>query len=138
MQNKDYFIYKISNFIFIIIKISNKRNPSQEEIRKLENQLKFKIPLYTSVFTDWIASFWLIGYLMEHHSEMGVLKVLGALLMMGLMAGSNINVSHELFHKHDVVDKFLGTMTLAKNYYMHFSIEHVFGHHRRVATPEVT
>lgn len=30
----------------------------------------------------------------------------------------------------------LGTIHMVKNLYMHFTYEHLFGHHRRVATPE--
>jgi alkane 1-monooxygenase len=52
------------------------------------------------------------------------------------MGGSNINVGHELFHKDNPVDKLTGMFTYAKCFYMHFIIEHVFGHHRNVATPK--
>lgn len=51
------------------------------------------------------------------------------------MSGSNINVAHELGHKDNLVDKTLGTLTLSRNLYMHFAIEHIYGHHRNVATP---
>lgn len=49
--------------------------------------------------------------------------------------GSNINVAHELLHKDNIIDKWVGTLTLARNMYSHFAIEHVHGHHRNVATP---
>jgi alkane 1-monooxygenase len=52
------------------------------------------------------------------------------------MGGSNINVAHELLHKDNLVDKLTGMLTLSKCFYMHFVIEHVFGHHRNVATPK--
>ena len=29
----------------------------------------------------------------------------------------------------------IGTLTMARNLYMHFAIEHVHGHHKNVATP---
>jgi alkane 1-monooxygenase len=53
------------------------------------------------------------------------------------MGGSNMNVAHELFHKDNIIDKIVGTLTLARNMYMHFTIEHIFGHHKSVATPRI-
>ena len=29
----------------------------------------------------------------------------------------------------------MGTLTLWRNMYLHFAIEHVYGHHKHVATP---
>jgi alkane 1-monooxygenase len=52
------------------------------------------------------------------------------------MEAGTINVSHELFHKVNFWEKFLGTINLVKNFYAHFLIEHLEGHHRNVATPE--
>jgi alkane 1-monooxygenase len=57
------------------------------------------------------------------------------LFVSGNLAASNINIAHELFHKDNPIDKFLGTFTLARNFYLHYAIEHIFGHHRNVATP---
>jgi hypothetical protein len=41
-----------------------------------------------------------------------------------------------LLHKEsDFLDYFLGTFTLSKALYMHWGVEHLYGHHRNVATP---
>lgn len=54
-----------------------------------------------------------------------------------MIAASNINVSHELIHKeHIEFDSLIGSLTLSRNFYMHYGIEHVHGHHKHVATPE--
>lgn len=50
-------------------------------------------------------------------------------------AAANINLSHELIHKDNKFDKLVGTLTLWRNMYLHFAIEHVFGHHKNVCTP---
>lgn len=63
-------------------------------------------------------------------------KILCILFVSSTLGASNINVSHELFHKDNKIDKFIGTYTLARNLYMHFNIEHIYGHHRNVATPK--
>jgi alkane 1-monooxygenase len=44
-------------------------------------------------------------------------------------------VAHELFHRSDPIDKFIGTAHMLKNLYLHLTIEHIHGHHKRVATP---
>lgn len=54
---------------------------------------------------------------------------------------SNLNslgfmIGHEIFHKPSLIDRILGTVHMSKNLYMHFTYEHLYGHHRRVATPE--
>jgi alkane 1-monooxygenase len=59
----------------------------------------------------------------------------GCLLVAGNFAAININISHELMHKNNKLDQFFGMLTLSKNLYMHFFIEHVQGHHKNVATP---
>lgn len=47
-----------------------------------------------------------------------------------------ITVAHELIHRSSRVDRILGGILLALVSYLHWAIEHVAGHHRRVATPE--
>ena len=44
-------------------------------------------------------------------------------------------ITHEMFHKHGI-SKYIATAHLIKNLYCHFSYEHMYGHHRRVGTPE--
>lgn len=60
---------------------------------------------------------------------------MGLALYLGTLATSNINVSHELCHKNNLIDSFLGTATTSKNLYMHFPIHHLQTHHKYVATP---
>lgn len=53
---------------------------------------------------------------------------------------SNLNslgfmIAHEIFHKPGSFNRILGTVHMSKNLYMHFTYEHIFGHHRNVATP---
>jgi alkane 1-monooxygenase len=55
--------------------------------------------------------------------------------ILGTLGASNINVAHELFHKDNLIDKWVGRLALSRNFYMHFTIEHIYGHHRNVATP---
>jgi alkane 1-monooxygenase len=56
---------------------------------------------------------------------------------MGLCCGVlGINVAHELGHRTNRWDQRLAWSLLATSLYMHFFVEHNYGHHRNVGTPE--
>ncbi|MEE4639018.1 MAG: alkane 1-monooxygenase [Wenzhouxiangella sp.] len=54
----------------------------------------------------------------------------------GLVGGLAVNTGHELGHKRTRIEQFLARLALAVPGYGHFGVEHNFGHHRAVATPE--
>ncbi len=45
-------------------------------------------------------------------------------------------IAHEIFHKTNPIDRFMGTIIMSKLLYIHFTYEHLWGHHKKVATPE--
>jgi alkane 1-monooxygenase len=64
-------------------------------------------------------------------------ELVGLCLSLGIVLGTNgINVGHELGHRQDTADRYLGKILLLPSLYMHFYIEHNFGHHVHAATPE--
>lgn len=61
----------------------------------------------------------------------------GRTVSMGLLCGAiGINVAHELGHRTNKFEQLLAKVLLASSLYSHFFIEHNYGHHRHVATPE--
>lgn len=61
----------------------------------------------------------------------------GWVLSVGLSAGGlGIVVAHELVHRRQRFEYWLGKLLLMTVLYMHFAIEHVRGHHARVATDD--
>lgn len=54
----------------------------------------------------------------------------------GLAAGMAVNTAHEMGHHRSAPDQWFARLVLAVPFYSHFTIEHNFGHHRDVATPE--
>ncbi|NDY96393.1 alkane 1-monooxygenase [Wenzhouxiangella limi] len=54
----------------------------------------------------------------------------------GLAGGLAVNTGHELGHKRTRTEQILARLALAVPGYGHFGVEHNFGHHRAVATPE--
>ena len=64
-------------------------------------------------------------------------ELVGLILATGIVLGTNgINVGHELGHRQDSNERFLGKLLLLPALYMHFYIEHNHGHHLHVATKE--
>ncbi|WP_151711471.1 alkane 1-monooxygenase [Acinetobacter junii] len=57
-------------------------------------------------------------------------------ILVGMVNGIAINTAHELSHKNGRLEHYLSHLALAPSGYNHFRIEHPYGHHRRVATPE--
>jgi alkane 1-monooxygenase len=59
------------------------------------------------------------------------------LLSVGLVTGGlGITLAHECVHSPKLYYRSLGVFLLAQVNYSHFRIEHVFGHHRMVSTPQ--
>ncbi len=64
-------------------------------------------------------------------------EIVGLIFSCGIVIGSNgINVAHELGHRKSRIEQFLGKLLLLPALYMHFFVEHNFGHHLKAATPE--
>lgn len=61
--------------------------------------------------------------------------IAGFVLSLGLVGGIlAINVGHELIHRNNAFERFLGGVLLASVCYGVFKVEHVRGHHLRVGT----
>lgn len=114
------------------------RNPTENERKQLEkNDIYFKLALYVTVVFDWMIFFKFMNIVAN--TELNFFSIIHLLALTFIF--SNLNsvqfaVAHEIFHKLGNFNKYLGTIHMIKNLYMHFTYEHLYGHHRRVATPE--
>ncbi len=79
----------------------------------------------------------LVWFFLVYSSEMlSTPEITGLLISTGIVVGSNgINVAHELGHRKGQWEKTLGKLLLLPALYMHFYVEHNFGHHQHAATP---
>ena len=69
--------------------------------------------------------------------ELQIYELVGLILSTGIVLGVNgINVGHELGHRQKSNERFIGKALLLPSLYMHFYIEHNFGHHLHAATKE--
>lgn len=69
--------------------------------------------------------------------RLALYEQLGLMLSVGICTGAiGITLAHELMHKANRFERLLSQILLLMVSYMHFYIEHLRGHHRRVATPD--
>lgn len=109
-------------------------NLSKEDEGSIKNAFWFKFLLALIVPAHFYV---LWEFLSIDFTTINMLETIGLVLGAGLSCGVlGINVGHELGHKNDNFSKFLAHLLLMSSLYMHFYIEHNYGHHRRVATPE--
>lgn len=71
------------------------------------------------------------------HEAMVWWQLMGLTISVGLFSGYiGIVVAHEMMHRTDAGHRLLGWILMSLALYPHFCIEHVYGHHPRVATRE--
>ncbi|MFK7832155.1 MAG: alkane 1-monooxygenase [Winogradskyella sp.] len=74
------------------------------------------------------------GLFIVSNSPLETYEFVGIIISVGIVLG--VNVAHELGHRQTTNERFLGKALLLPSFYMHFYIEHNFGHHLHAATPE--
>jgi len=65
-----------------------------------------------------------------------ILNFMGMIFIFSNLESVQFALAHEIFHKQNLFDRLFGTIIMSKLLYMHFTYEHIWGHHKKVATPE--
>ena len=128
----------IEAFVLIpLMELAFRPNPSNmDERRKAEIRQDgfYLFALRATVPVQWGCGFLL---LVQTQGELDAVTLVGRILSYGMMCGViGINVAHELGHKQNPWDQFLAKVLLTSTLYTHFFLEHNFGHHKNVGTPE--
>ena len=128
-------------FAFIYIPILeilfpvNTENLSEEDV---DNKLKkhvFDWLLYLNLPIVFGLVIYTLIIVSQTHLE--TYEFIGLVFSVGIVLGVNgINVGHELGHRQTTNERFIGKALLLPSLYMHFYIEHNYGHHLHAATPE--
>jgi alkane 1-monooxygenase len=109
------------------------KNPTKEEIKELKRNNWFKLPLYINLAHDFFATvFWI--YIIQTR-DLNLMSKIGIVLMNSNRKAAGINLAHEIGHKPAAWEKIVSILSLGKSLYMHFFIEHNYGHHKNVSTP---
>lgn len=109
-------------------------NPPESAIKDLENDKYYSRVVKAFIPAQYAVTF--LGAWLASRKSTPALDYVGLTLSVGAMNGIAINTAHELGHKHDKTERLLAMAALAPTGYTHFAVEHNFGHHKRVATPE--
>ena len=137
------FSYSTVIYAYIMIPIleliiSNQREDDEFNDSEKESRLKnrfFDLMLYFNLPLTFGVLGWGFSIISSHSLE--TYEVIGLTISLGIILSSNgINVAHELGHRNSIIEKTLSKLLLIPSLYMHFFIEHNFGHHKNVATNE--
>lgn len=112
----------------------DKSNLSEQAYQQLEKDDYYQKIAHTFIPLNYIALF--IAAHQFTQRQLPWYNKLGVAITAGIGSGIAINTAHELGHKSDKLNRTLARISLAPSAYGHFAIEHNFGHHRWVATPQ--
>ncbi|MFT5433860.1 MAG: alkane 1-monooxygenase, partial [Myxococcota bacterium] len=127
-------------FVFFLVPLADGLIGTDESnADESEEQRRAQNPLYRALTLLWVpVQFAVLGaaLLQVGGGALTVAETIGLLLSVGIVGGTGINVAHELMHRKSKVDRAAAEILLSAVSYTHFCVEHVHGHHKRVATPE--
>ena len=140
-QSNGVACYTTVFYAFIILPLldvltgETKTNFSKEEAKIKKVNKVFDIMLYLNLPLVFSLLFLLFFNVNEKSYEN--YELVGLCLSGGILLATNaINVAHELGHRKKYFERFIGKCLYMPCLYMHFFIEHNFGHHLHVGTPE--
>ena len=136
-----YWLFTTPFYIFVIIPtvefVLTRYGIDELETLRAEKAIHwlFDIMLYLNILIVFGLLIYSLTKIVSY--EYLSIEFLGSLLSLGLVMASNgINVAHELCHRTKTPERFLGKFLLIPSLYMHFYLEHNYGHHLKVATKE--
>ncbi len=114
---------------FLIGRESDQINPNSKREGLVWDGLLMVTPIFTAVTL-------LLGWF-QFTAETSMVAKIGAMVSVGLVGGFlGITTAHELVHRLNGWQRFLGYFLLWQVNFGHWAVEHVFGHHKNVGTDE--
>ena len=109
--------------------LSAKQSEEKKYLKIFDIMLYLNLPIVYGLLSWSIYNF--------SNFEYSYFESVGLCLSTGILLATNaINVGHELGHRKSFYERTLGKALFLPCLYMHFYIEHNFGHHLKVGTPE--
>jgi len=128
-------------YVFLILPVldiltgETTENMAPKEASYKKTKWIFDLMLYLNVPFVFGLLFMVLSKIQNNSYE--TLELIGLIFSAGILLATNgINVAHELGHRKSFFDRFVSQFLYMPCLYMHFYIEHNFGHHLKVATPE--
>lgn len=128
------FIFFIIVPVLELVLPPDSSNLTEEERLSAERDPFYDWLIYLLVPIQYIFLFYFLATAIETEDQ---LTLVGRTISMGLMCGViGINVGHELGHRLDRKEQFLGELLLLTSMDTHFLPYHNRGHHTNVGTPQ--
>ena len=128
-------------FLFVMTPImdelsgSKEGNPSEKEEQRNKTSWTFDFWLWLWLPTQ--LAIMVFGAYKVGFDSITTLEFIGISLSTGIVTGGiGITIAHELMHRQGSFERAIAEILMTSVSYTHFCIEHVYGHHRNVATPE--
>ena len=136
---REVFSYTSTLYVFLFIPIVELFLPThlstfseQESKSRLKDKF-FDWLLYLNVPIVYLILFY--GLYSFANYDLQPYEYFGFALSLGILLATNaVNVAHELGHRKNKFDVFVTRLLLLPCLYMHFTMEHNYGHHKNVAT----
>lgn len=140
LWSNSLFVYTAPVFIFGIIPFL--------ELFSVADETNFSVDqeaiANSSRFYDWMVYLFvpcqfalLFYFLFSIGNTRETYLIVGKIISMGLACGiMGINVAHELGHRNTWYEKLMSQSLLMTSLYMHFFVEHNYGHHQNVSTDQ--
>ncbi len=118
----------------LIFPVDSNNISEEDSQNRLKNKL-FDWLLYLNLPIVYALVLW--SLITVSSTPLETYEFIGLIVSVGIVLGVNgINVAHELGHRQTTNERFIGKALLLPALYMHFYIEHNFGHHLHAATKE--
>jgi len=136
-----WFTFETLFWVFVALPVADRlvglrrRNPTAAQARDLARSWRYRLVTWSWLPVHVALVAWALGLVAARDPT--AVEWLGLTLSLGVTCGTvGITVAHELMHRPGRVDRALAEGLMMLTSYSHFCIEHVHGHHRRVATPD--
>jgi alkane 1-monooxygenase len=133
--------YSAVFYVFLVIPLldlilgEEKDNLPDESVASIHNKWIFDVMLYLNI--PIVFGLLFVAFSSIQTNDFSTLETIGIAISTGVLLATNgINVAHELGHRSSYLARFSSKLLYMPCLYMHFYIEHNFGHHLNVATPD--
>jgi alkane 1-monooxygenase len=113
----------------------NSYNPTEEQEKKLTENVGFRL-ISLAYTPSYIATVIYGAYVISTRPHLTTVDLVGIAVSTGVSGGFGIGCVHELIHRPHIAELSMGILATVFANYSHFWIEHLWGHHKRVATDE--
>lgn len=136
-----YGFYKMGNLVWLATIILFICIPAIEILTKNKKfdpaPHKSKLAVVSLIMTPFVLTLCLIFALVRMSQATTWVELFGVAISMGVLLGAfGITTAHELVHRRQKIYRALGVWNLTLCNFAHWGIEHVYGHHKNVATPQ--